>query len=96
MLFLRTTMSRVDCTIWISHILFSCPYKLTSKDKLVATYLTYFPEEDGFYKYSQKFTIIVSEQSGLALRTVQKSIGRLSAIGAIKFVTDEHFTLGDL
>lgn len=89
-------MSRVNDMVWLSHILFSCPYKLTSKDKLVATYLIYYPEEDGFYKYSPDFTNIISQQSGLAIRTVQKSIGRLAAIGAIKYVTDEHFTLGDL
>lgn len=89
-------MSRVDDMVWLSHILFSCPYKLTSKDKLVATYLIYYPEEDGFYKYSPDFTNIIAQQSGLAIRTVQKSIGRLAAIGAIKYVTDEHFTLGDL
>lgn len=82
--------------IWLSHILFGCPYKLTSKDKLVATYLMYYPEEDGFYKNSPDFTNIIAQQSGLAIRTVQKSMGRLTAIGAIKFVTDEHFVLGDL
>lgn len=89
-------MSRVNDMVWLSHILFSCPHKLTSKDKLVATFLIYFPKEDGFHKIGADLINMVSQQSGLAVRTIQKSIGRLTAIGAVKFVTDEHFVLGDL
>lgn len=89
-------MNRVNDMVWLSHILFSCSHKLTSKDKLVAAFLIYFPEEDGFFKIGHDLINIVSQQSGLAVRTIQKSIGRLTAIGAVKFVTDEHFVLGDL
>jgi hypothetical protein len=81
---------------WLSNILFSHHYKLTSKDKLVATYLTLCAKEYGFYKAGFSFALLVSQVSGLAVRTVQKSMGRLTAIGAIKFVTDEHFILENL
>lgn len=78
--------------LWLSYILFSCPHKLTSKDKLVATYLTYFPIEEGMYS-GDNVAYVISRQSGLAVRTIQKSIGRLVGIGAVSFVTDSHFIL---
>lgn len=77
---------------WLGYILFNCPYRLTSKDKLVASYLVFFPTEDGCYK-GDNVANIISDKTGLAIRTVQKSIGRLVAIGAVSFVTDIHFIL---
>jgi hypothetical protein len=82
-------------SLWLSYILFSCPYKLTSKDKLVASYLIFFPKEDGCHT-SDNIATVISERSGLAIRTVQKSIGRLVAIGAVSFVTDAHFILEEV
>lgn len=78
--------------LWLSYILFSCPYKLTSKDKLVAVYLTYCPLKNGLHS-SDNIAYVISQKSGLAVRTIQKSIGRLVAIGAVSFVTDSHFIL---
>lgn len=80
---------------WLSYILFSCPYKLTSKDKLVATYLTFVPLEEMMHKAPKNLAQIISHQSGLAVRTIQKSLGRLVTIGAVTFVTDAHFILED-
>ena len=87
-------MSSSNNLIWLSCLLFSCPHKLTSKDKLVATYMIYGSEDNkGIFKKDPLYTQIISEQSGLALRTVQKSMGRLEAIGAIKFVAKDMFVL---
>ena len=82
-------MSRDSDIIWLSHILFGCPYKLTSKDKLVATYLIYYPEEDGFYKNSPDFTNIIAQQSGLAVRNPLSSDEAKGILAESAFV---HFS----
>mgnify|MGYP004463716897 CR=1 FL=1 len=84
--------------IWLGNILLKDKYKLTSKDKLVATYLIYAPHDGNFFKQPQNFPSLahaISYYSGLAVRTVQKSLGRLVAVGAITFVTNIHFILED-
>lgn len=81
---------------WLAYILFSCPYKLTSKDKLVASFLIYVPMEENSHKAPNNLAEIISSNSHLAVRTVQKSLGRLVAIGAVTFVTDSHFILEEI
>lgn len=84
--------------IWLGNLLFGDKYKLTSKDKLVAAYLIYSPHDGSFFKQPQNFPSLahaIANFSGLAVRTVQKSLGRLVAVGAITFVTNIHFILED-
>ena len=83
-------------SLWLFNILYNCRYKLTSKDKLVAAYLTLTPLEENAHKVSGNFVQAISASSGLAVRTVQKSLGRLVAIGAVSFLTDYHFILEDV
>ena len=88
----------VDKRLWLGNLIFRCKHKLTTKDKLVASYLFFSPEfkEGNCYKIPTKYQSVahaISYFSGLKVRTVQKSLGRLSAIGAITFITDYHFIL---
>jgi hypothetical protein len=78
---------------WLAKLLVNCKFKLTSKDKLVASYLILPKEDCGARRYS---AVSISELSGLSLRTVHKSVGRLEAIGAISFLTDNHYALEDI
>lgn len=77
----------------LKKILLCCPYKLTSKDKLVATYLFLRKDIDGVRWYSDE---AIAQKTGLALRTVHKSVGRLEAIGAISFLYKECFVFEEL
>lgn len=47
------------------------------------------------FKLKTSYINAISYYSGLAVRTVQKSLGRLVAVGAITFVTNIHFILED-
>lgn len=69
---------------------YSNEHKLTSKDKLVAAFLITCPYDNGCYLYDAKR---IAASSRLAIQTVQKSVGRLEAIGYVSFVTDVHFIL---
>lgn len=84
---------------WLGKILFNEKYRLTSKDKLVASYLLFLPK-DGIYLRSPRnypsLAHAISAYSGLAVRTVQKSLGRLVGIGAVAFVTDVHLILEEV
>lgn len=74
-------------SLWLSYLLFSCPYRLTSKDKLVASYL-YFASTDITVAH---FISITAKQSGLAERTVQKSFARLVGIKAVEIRPNTTF-----
>lgn len=78
-------------TLWLSYIHFSCPFKLTSKDKLIASYILFAPTNI----VAANFVKTVSKQSGLKERTVQKSFARLVAIGALILNKDTTFTVGE-
>lgn len=91
----------IDKKKWLGHLIFRCRYKLTTKDKLVAAYLSFSPEfkEKNLYRipnHHQSLAHAISYFSGLRLRTVQKSLGRLSAIGAISFINNHEFILEDI
>lgn len=73
--------------LWLENVFYGGE-KLTSKDKLVAAFLMTSKRDGECYLYNPES---VARNSGLALRTVQKSIGRLSAIGYITFLTDKAF-----
>lgn len=73
--------------------------RLTSKDKLVASYLYSLPKEVFFYKkhaplsiYTDTIYRIISDCSGLHLKTVQKCVGRLRAMKLILF-HEEYYSL---
>lgn len=74
---------------WLEYVLY-IGKKLTSKDKLVAAYLITSPTEEGCYIYDAEN---IARNSGLAVKTVQKSVGRLSSLGVITFVTDVHYII---
>lgn len=79
---------------WAKYILLNCSFKLTSKDKLIACYLIYSRQMEENVFYYDAFQI--SQRSGLALRTVQKSIGRLIGIGSISFLSKRMFKLEEI
>lgn len=82
----------MDRDLWLSRIHFNCPFKLTSKDKLVASYVLFAPID----VRADRFVRVVAKQSGLKERTVQKSFARLVAIGKVVLNADTTFTMGEL
>lgn len=79
---------------WLANILNS--KKLTSKDKLVATYLLISSRQNKDGTYWGKFQPQrISYFSGLALRTVQKSFFRLYSISAINSNDNVIYRLGE-
>lgn len=88
----------VDKKEWLGNLLFRCKHKLTTKDKLVASYLLFSPEfrDKNCYiipNYYESLAHAISYFSGLRLRTVQKSLGRLSGIGFLSIITKHAFIL---
>ena len=60
--------------------------KLTSKDKLVAAYLLCLPELNDKHRLCGRRGVeIIARNSGLAIRTVQKSLSRLYYLRIISF-----------
>lgn len=73
----------VNSGLWLSYILFSCPYDLSVNDKLFATYLTYLPSDNGRIKLTKEVKEIISKESGLSPKEVISSYNKLLTIEAI-------------
>lgn len=82
----------VNRSLWLESLLSkNSGHKLTSKDKLVASYV--YLTKFGVILPNRYFCSQVSYESGLAERTVQKSFARLVNIKAISLQSDGSFLI---
>ncbi len=82
----------VNRSLWLESLLSkNSGHKLTSKDKLVVSYV--YLTKFGVILPDRYFCRRVSYESGLAERTVQKSFARLVNIKAISLQSDGSFLI---